>query len=85
MRYAISYDLNNPGNNYQKLYEALAQLGAERVLLSEWVTNRRQGASAERLCDWIWTFMDGNDRVLVTCLDSPDWAGRNLRANPNNV
>jgi hypothetical protein len=85
MRYLIGYDLNAPGKNYDLLYRALAQLGASRVLLSEWVTSPRFNTSAGKMRDWLWAFMDGNDRLMVTCLDSSDWAGMNLMANPNKI
>lgn len=34
--YLISYDLDKPGQNYDKLIARLKQHGAVRVLLSEW-------------------------------------------------
>ena len=85
MRYVISYDLNKPGKDYQKLTDALKSLGAERILLSEWVTTKRTGTNAAKLRDWLWTFMDGSDRLMVVCLDSSEWAGMNLMANPNTI
>ena len=85
MRYVISYDLNAPGKDYQTLYNALAQLGAKRTLLSEWVTNKRSNTSAAKLRDWLYTFMDTNDRLMVKCLESGDWAGMKLMVDPNNV
>ena len=84
MRYTISYDLNAPGKNYQALYDALAGLDAHRILLSEWVT-KRYDTNAPRLRDYLWQFMDTNDRLMVTCLDSTDWAGRNLKFDPNKL
>ena len=76
MRYLISYDLMTPGRNYQALYDALASIGAVRVLDSHWVTRRSNTTSAQ-LRDWIWRHMDRNDRLLVTAVDSSDWAGYN--------
>jgi hypothetical protein len=84
MRYAISYDLNKQGQDYQTLYDALKRLGATRMLYSEWVAIHNN-SSSEKLRDWLWTFMDRNDRLLVKCLDSGDWAGMNLMVNPNTL
>ncbi len=77
MRYIISYDLNKPGNYYQALWDRLTALGAERVLLSQWVTVRNN-ATASGIRDHVWAVMDADDRLLVSCLDSDDWAGTNL-------
>lgn len=84
MKYAISYDLNKPGKDYDALYKALAGLNAHRILYSEWIT-KRHNTSAAGLRDYLWQFMDGNDRLMVTCLDSSDWAGMNLMFNPNTL
>lgn len=75
MKYAISYDLNKPGKDYQALYDALESIGARRTLLSEWVT-KRHNTNAAGLRSYLWKFMDANDRLFVKCLDSDD-SGRN--------
>jgi hypothetical protein len=85
MRYAISYDLNNPGKNYEQLWNAIRSMGAQRILLSEWVTAPRTGTSAVQIRDSLWTFMDANDRLFVKCLDSADWAGMNLMVHPSRI
>jgi hypothetical protein len=82
MRYKISYDLITPGKNYQALYDALAAISAQRTMLSEWVT-KRHNTTAAGLRDYLWRYMDGNDRLMVVCLDNSDWAGMNLMFNPN--
>ena len=84
MRYLISYDLNTPGKNYQALWDAIAGLSAQRVLLSQWIT-RRSNTSAQGLRDYLWAFMDANDRLLVVCMDSADWASMNTMVNPNTL
>jgi hypothetical protein len=84
MRYVISYDLMAPEKNYQPLGDALASAGAKRVLLSQWVV-RWNSTNAVTICEWVRTFIDPNDRVLVACLDSNDWAGWNLMVDPNNT
>ena len=40
MRYLISYDLMKPGKNYDALWAALKEIGAKRVLESEWLVKR---------------------------------------------
>lgn len=75
--YVINYDLNAPGKNYQALYDELDRLGASRILLSQHAVNRTN-TDAARLRDYLWAFMDTNDRLLVMARDSGNWAGMNL-------
>jgi hypothetical protein len=86
MRYEISYDLNAPEhvNDYKRLAAALKEIGAQKALFSQWIV-RRTGTSAAGLRDYIWQFMDSNDRLFVVCLDSNDWGGRNLMTDPNEI
>ena len=77
MRYVISYDLNNPGQDYESLISALKRSGAKRVLQSQWC-GRWKDTTAADLRDAFWQYMDSNDRLLVTCIDSTDWAGMRL-------
>lgn len=84
MRYVISYDLDKPGQNYTAVTNALEKSGAKRVLFSQWVL-RHYTATATQIRDWLWNHMDRNDRLLVVCLDSNDWAGMNLMVDPNTL
>jgi hypothetical protein len=84
MRYVISYDLIAPGKNYQALYDALATINAKKILLSQWVANRASTTPAG-LRDYLWQFMDANDRLLVTELEGPGWASQNTMVIPNTV
>ena len=84
MRYIVSYDLLAPGRDYTTLTNELTKLGAQRVLLSQWIV-RRNNTNAEAIRDYLRRFIDSNDRILVTCLDSADWAGWNLMVDPNTV
>jgi hypothetical protein len=80
MRYLISYDLRAPGKNYEPLWKALRELGALRVLESEWVV-RRTDTTPMGLATYVTQFMDDNDRLLVT--EMPDnYAYRALLADP---
>lgn len=85
MRYAISYDLIAPGKNYQQLWDAIARLGAQRVLLSEWVTTQRTGTSATAVRDYLRPFIDSTDRLFVKCLDNNEWVIWFQLADPNTI
>ncbi len=84
MRYLISYDLDKPGQNYDAVIEALQTVGAQRVLFSQWIV-RWNNTTAANIRSYVWKFMDANDRLLVSCLDSADWAGMNLMVDPNTI
>ena len=84
MRYVLSYDLISPGQNYQRLWDELASFGAKRVLQSQWVFSRVH-TTAAGLRDPFRQFVDSNNRLLVTCLDSSDWAGWNLLTRINEI
>ena len=80
MRYLISYDLVAPGKDYKPLWKALADLGAVRILDSEWLTTRT-GTTPLNLANHCLQFMDRNDRIFVT--EVPDnYAYRSLLADP---
>ena len=71
--YLVSYDLVAPGRDYKPLVEAIQSLGGVRVLQSQWVI--RVSNTAAQVRDYLRTFMDGNDRILVN--DFLDWASWN--------
>lgn len=77
LRYVISDDLTQPGQNYTQLWEALEAEGAARVPASQWC-GRWNDTTAEELRDHFRLFIDNNDRILVTCIDSDDWSAWNL-------
>jgi hypothetical protein len=80
MRYLISYDLMAPGKNYDSLWTALENLGAVRVLDSEWAVTHPNSTPLD-IANYCVQYMDSNDRILVTEL--PDnYAYRNLIAKP---
>ena len=76
MRYAISYQLNTPGKKYKRLYNTLESMGARRVFKSQWVV-KRNSSSATEIKNELRQCIDGNDNLLVVCLDY-DWADFNL-------
>jgi hypothetical protein len=81
-RYLVSCDLNTPGRDYQPLHDELARLGATRILLSQWVL--RNAATEIAIRDHLWTFMDGNDRLLVSSLDDR-WASNGVMTPINDI
>ena len=72
--YLISYDLDKPGQNYERLIARLKQHGAFRVLLSQWALNTT--LTPVQLRDDLKAYVDSNDRLLVTQVS--DWASYNL-------
>jgi CRISPR/Cas system-associated endoribonuclease Cas2 len=64
--YLISYDLDKPGQNYSGLIDRLKQLGAVKILYSEWVL--RTTSTAVQLRDDLKRFIDANDMLLVVAL-----------------
>lgn len=78
MLYLISYDLRTPGQDYPDLTRTLTALGAQKVLLSQWLVSSALGPLA--LVQHLITNgrLDGNDRILVTEV-TKNCAWRNLR------
>lgn len=64
--YLVSYDLRQPGRNYQPLYERLKAWKAVSVLESVWVI--RWDSSAVRIRDDLQKHIDTNDGLLVAAL-----------------
>lgn len=70
----ISYDLDKPGQDYPRLVKELERLGAVRVLYSEWIF--RSTSSAVEIRDWLQSFIDSNDMLLVVALTGEAaWTG----------
>lgn len=73
-KHMISYDLLAPGRDYTSLTKRLTELGATRVLLSQWIL--KHTASAEQVRDDLMRFIDSNDRLLVSVLTGEAaWSG----------
>lgn len=71
--YLITYDLNKPGQNYSKLFEAIKELGAwANYLSSTWIVKTNLSATQirDRLNPPV---IDQNDGLLVVRLQG-DWA-----------
>ena len=62
--YAISYDLNKPGQDYNSLYEAIKSLGSWwHHLDSTWLLDTHY--TAQQVSDKLMQTMDKSDRLLV--------------------
>jgi acyl-CoA synthetase (NDP forming) len=66
LAYWVGYDLDKPGQDYTDLINALQKLGAKRVMYSDWLVSSQM--SAVQLRDYLRTFMDSNDRIVVAAL-----------------
>ncbi len=77
MLYIISYDLNAPGQNYEPLYDALRDLGARRILASQWAVDR-DNTSCRQLYSHLARYVDANDKLLVTAPDNGWWASNGV-------
>ena len=72
--YLISYDLDKPGQDYPRLITELERLGAARILYSEWIF--RSTSPAVQIRDWLKSFIDSNDMLLVVALTGEAaWTG----------
>jgi CRISPR/Cas system-associated endoribonuclease Cas2 len=61
--FTISYDLDTPGRDYQRLFARLLEHGAFRVQLSQWALATTW--TAVQLRDDLMKYIDSNDRLLV--------------------
>lgn len=75
--YAITYDLNRPGQNYDDLFEAIKATGNWwHCLDSTWLV--KSALSAAQIRDSLNTKLDANDKLLVVALSGEGaWAGFN--------
>ncbi len=62
-RYLISYDLDQPGQDYTRLISEIERLGGVKILYSEW--SLKTTYSAVQVRDHLRQFIDGNDKLLV--------------------
>jgi hypothetical protein len=75
----VSYDLNRPGQNYPAIVTRLEQLGATRILYSQWML--RNAMTADQLRDDLMRFIDQNDRLLVADVSNAPLAWYNLQVD----
>ena len=64
MSYFISYDLNDPGQNYDDLIEAIKKYGTYcKINKSDWIIVSTEDVSTIR--DNLCTYIDNNDKLFV--------------------
>jgi hypothetical protein len=63
--YWIGYDLDKPGQDYSELIRRLQQLGARRILKSDWLLPTTT-SNPSLIRDDLQRFLDANDRILVS-------------------
>lgn len=72
--YLVSYDLRQPGRNYEPLWQDLRNAGGVRALESLWLVDVNQTAVQVR--DLLRTHLDANDRIMVVEITpAAAWAG----------
>ena len=78
----VTYDLNDPGQNYDAVYKALKALKAKRALESVWVL--KSDLTTKAIRDRIWKHMDANDSLLVITASEWAWNGQ-IKTNLKDV
>lgn len=84
MKYLISYDLSLPRREYELLYDTLEEMGAKRVLQSQWCV-RKSNTTAKKLRAHFKKVIDSNDRLLIVPISGTGWAGRRLINDINSL
>ena len=79
--YFLEYDLRK-SRDYQRLYDALKNVGAVRMLESSWCF-RYANTNCVQLRDFFKQFVDGDDAIVVSQVT--DWATWNALGNPNSL
>ncbi len=73
----ISYDLKNPGRDYDKVIGAIQKLGGwAKIQFSHWYVDSTFTAAQAR--DYLKDFVDTNDSIYVVDSTNNDWASWNL-------
>lgn len=73
----VSYDLHEPGKNYDKVAAAIKQLGGcVPAHLSFWYV--KSNYSATQAVEHIWKSMDSSDKVLVVDATNHNASWQNL-------
>ena len=80
--YFVDYDLRKQ-RNYQALYDALAKLGAVRILESQWCFHYASSGASELLRDHLTQYMDADDGICVSEISG--WATKGALKTPKNL
>ncbi len=77
--YLITYDLKQPGRNYQDLYNAIKSYGTwGKINNSTWLI--KTSDSAVQIRDYLLSYLDYNDSLFVVKVER-EAAWRNVKAN----
>ena len=63
--YWVGYDLDKPGQDYPDLIRRLGQLGARRILKSDWLLPTNAQNATQIPID-LQRYVDRNDRLLMS-------------------
>lgn len=76
--YLITYDLNSPGQNYEKLYETIKSFGeCAHYLDSTWFV--KTGFSKTQIREKLEVVLDKNDHFFICTVNDYDgWADKRL-------
>ena len=71
MKYMICYDLRNKNKkeDYEALRDKLKELGAYRVLRSQWILDHSD-TNTDNLLSYFLKFLDSSDRLLIIRMSS---------------
>lgn len=73
----ISYDLNSPGQDYEKVIDKIKSLGSwAKIQKSHWYVDST--LTAKEAVDQVWSTMDANDSLIVVDATNGDAAWQNL-------
>ncbi|RLL64603.1 hypothetical protein D8666_22615 [Ochrobactrum soli] len=79
----ISYDLMNPGQNYDAVIDAIKGLGSwAKIHKSFWYVNSTYSAAEAR--NIVWGVMDSNDKLYVVDATNNEAAWENLSDEVSN-
>jgi cytochrome c556 len=79
----VSYDLNNPGQNYEKVIAAVKCLGSWAKVHKS-VCYVSSTYNATQAVDKLWAVMDANDSVFVVDANNQNAAWQSLSAEVAN-
>jgi hypothetical protein len=80
--YLITYELRQPGRNYNALYNAIQSIPNIRIGGSVWLVNTSQ--TRIQLRDTFQACVDPNDNVGVFLLSKGEWASYNFSQDAVN-
>lgn len=69
MLYLINYTLGKPEDSYAPLWNALDEMGAERLITPQFVV-RQNGTAAKDIQDRFRRLVGSRDHISVNCLSS---------------